>query len=86
MKKIENRLIFGELMGKNLVSSFFNSQYIKTDFLNRYVIRNMQQNLHVLRFREENGVFGKKSKFCFIYFPHLECRLKNKLFKVLIKV
>jgi len=29
VKKIENRLIFGEVMGKSLVSCFFDSQRIK---------------------------------------------------------
>jgi len=48
----------------------------------------MQQNLHVLRFREVNVVFGKKQTFVTgtSIFRIWNVGLENKLDKVLIEV
>ena len=46
----------------------------------------MQQNLHVLRFREVNVVFGKKQSFATSIFRIWNVGLENKLDKVLIEV
>jgi len=64
----------------------FDSPCIKTDFRNRCVIRNMQQNLHVLRFREVNVVFGKKQSFVTSIFRIWNVGLENMFDKVLIEV
>ena len=46
----------------------------------------MQQNLHVLRFREVNGVFGKNQSFVLYIFRIWNVGLENKLVKVLVEV